>query len=446
MAPLHSSLVASPLLAFPAPQKEPEKAGSWTGKVVVMKQYGTQMYRDNPGGEQPVVTAVLNRTDYFVYRDDKDKIWIKQDGAEGWILKESAALANEEGLDYFNRQVKENPKDHASFARRSKLRELKGDLDGALEDYNQALLLAPNSYAWHNNRGNLYLKKKDYAKAIADYQRAIELNPTSFFPYGNRGNAYNALGEYDKAITDYNEAIRLNPNNVSAYANRGNSFREKQQFDAALADYQAALKIDPQYSYALAHRGSLFLYRKEYEKAQEDLYKAMNLDQQQSITFLFRGNLWRARKDIRKAMEDYDHAIWLAPTSANAYVERGSLYQELKRYDRASADFEEALKQEPKAIVALNGVAWFKATCPEAKYRDGKKAVELATEACERTQWKGGNQLDTLAAAYAEAGNFEEAIKTMHKALEDKDFAREKGDEARERLKLFEAHRAYHAE
>jgi hypothetical protein len=80
------------------------------------------------------------------------------------------------------------------------------------------------------------------------------------------------------------------------------------------------------------------------------------------------------------------------------------------------------------------------------KYRDGRKAVELAKKACELTEWKDAAVLATLAAAYAEAGQFDEAVKWQKKALEDKDFAASDGEKERTRLKLFEARKPYREE
>ncbi len=78
---------------------------------------------------------------------------------------------------------------------------------------------------------------------------------------------------------------------------------------------------------------------------------------------------------------------------------------------------------DPQLPAALNGWAWLLATCPDEKFRAGRKAVELARQACVQTDWQSGGVLDTLAAAYAEAGQFTDAVRTQEQALADKNFA-----------------------
>ena len=84
----------------------------------------------------------------------------------------------------------------------------------------------------------------------------------------------------------------------------------------------------------------------------------------------------------------------------------------------------------------MNGRAWFRATCPVATYRDGAQAVAAATRACELTGWKEPGLLDTLAAAYAESGDFDSAVKWQAKAIELETDAKEKA-EFGARLKLY---------
>jgi tetratricopeptide (TPR) repeat protein len=142
---------------------------------------------------------------------------------------------------------------------------------------------------------------------------------------------------------------------------------------------------------------------------------------------------------LNVAKENVENPKEVAGLLARAYasVQRGDC-------EKAIRDYREAIRLNPKGPQPYNDLAWLLATSSVAAIRDGKEAVELAKKACDLDEWKHSASVDTLAAAFAEAGDFEKAIKYQNQALSMADVTAESRAEAQQRLDLYQRRTPYH--
>jgi len=148
----------------------------------------------------------------------------------------------------------------------------------------------------------------------------------------------------------------------------------------------------------------------------------------------------RSSKDAETTAHIEGAVKWLR----KAYYNRAETKMTGGEFAEAISDYEAAVRVDPDHALALNDLAWLRATCPVAEFRDGAKAVEQATKACELTNWKNARYVGTLAAAYAETGDFDSAVKWQKKAI---DLLTEEEEELHadfeERLKLYQSGKPY---
>ncbi len=244
-----------------------------------------------------------------------------------------------------------------------------------------ALLLSSCAYETPVERSIYDLSPAEIQARLDGYAKALENNPEDADVYHRRAHLYDVLRQYSRAIEDYTRGIELGAAPFEAYRSRSRAYSLLGDYENALRDHNKVIILKPFSELAHYRRGQLLIKLGRYDRAVRDLTQATRLG-------------------LR-----YD----------GVHIARGFAYWKLGEYREAIADYYLAIEIAPGAFSAYNHLAWLLATCPDPAYRDGTRAVEMAQKATGMEP--NCMTINTLAAAYAEAGEFQSAIDAQEKAI-----------------------------
>ncbi len=212
-------------------------------------------------------------------------------------------------------------------------------------------------------------------------------------------------------------------------------------FPAIKSIYERALEIDPENVDALSMLGGMRSDMGDLAGGEDYLRRAVRLDSESCDAHYNLGNVLFRQGNIDEAIICYKRTLKIVPEFAEVRYNLGAAFLQKGSVDEAINHFQEVLHIKPDNVGAQNILAWLLATSSQASLRDGNRAVELAERANRLTGGENPNILSTLAAAYAEAGQFNEALASVRRAME---LAREAGQQDMVQqldgaLKLYEA-------
>lgn len=314
-------------------------------------------------------------------------------------------------LAYFRRLPEPDPgNDPEAFARRGQMRTVKGDLEGAIADFDSALKADPGNahvlslrgWAKHGigdssggivdctaalnfspdhktaltNRGLIRHSTGDPKGAIKDFTRVIELFPGDPAAYTNRGLAKQESGDPNGAIEDYTSAIAIDSAFSRAYNNRGNAYSMLDRLQDAMADYSRCIELMPGDPVSRTSLGRAKWLAGDHAGAIAECSRAIEIDPRYAKAYVYRGYARSQVGEQVAAMSDFTSALEIAPDSTDAHYGMGEALARDNQHDKAVAEFSRAIALRPRFMEAYEKRAFSK-----IRLGDPKGAVEDFTSA-----------------------------------------------------------------
>lgn len=264
----------------------------------------------------------------------------------------------------------------------------------------------------------VFAADKRYDDAIAVLNVLAEKMPDNAAIALTKAQLLVGKKDLDGAIEIMNLLRQKYPNEPRFLIVRAQMFIEQKNYPLALKDCEAALRLQADLIDAILTKYRVLLLQKEYDSAEKILDELTERTGHSLAIELERATMYSVSKRNRKALKLVTSILDIAPDNVPALQIQGQTLLALGEHREAKKVLEHTLTLVPKQPVLLNNLAWLLATSPDDDLRDGKRALELATQAAEETEYEEAFILSTLAAAHAELGDFAAALKWIDKCLE----------------------------
>ena len=285
-----------------------------------------------------------------------------------------------------------------------------GKLDQAIEYYRTALRYSPGFPEAHFHLGHAFDQQGRLQEAIAEYNQALWFKPTQEQAHIFLGVALAKLGKLDQAVAHYLAALKLNDQSAVAHNNLAKLLHTQGRLDDAIAHYSAALESAPGLAQAHNNFGILLLQQGRLAEGTAQLREALRLKPGDPESQVNLAQALAQQEQWAEAADLFAKTVTAVTADPHVHCQFAVALAHLQRTREAMSHYASALLIQQDLPAALDGLAWILATDANPQFRNGTEAVRMSERACELTGRQDPAKLKTLAAAYAEAGRFPEAI------------------------------------
>lgn len=288
--------------------------------------------------------------------------------------------------------------------------------DEALQYLRESVRLWPGYAGSQFNLGTVLLDQGKIEEAMPHLEIAAKTSPKDVNAHQNLGYVYLKLGKLPEATAQYAEAAALSPDNVSFRVVLGSVLLKQARWTDSAMVFSNALSLDPKNAEAHRNLALALLGQGKRDQALPCFAEAVRLQPDNADLRFNYGLALLENNQPRQAAEQFTESIRLSPNETRSHYRLAVALAREHNLKDAIFHYHEALRLTPDFADAMNELARLLACAPEAELRDGAEAVKLAEQACSVTKYEQADMLTTLAAAYAEAGRFQDAITAAQKA------------------------------
>jgi tetratricopeptide (TPR) repeat protein len=371
-----------------------------------------------PGGDKDAIIEAASKAIELLKDDPKE-----QSAALVLRALTYGAGENEKRMADLDAAIKADPDNLPALQGRAAMRLRANDVDGAIKDFESILTKDPTNQAVAQAAVQQLVEMNRVEDALSMVTKTLEAKPSEGM-YRMRAILYRMEGKEDEALADLNKALAMQPRDPISLLQRAEISLSRDDVKSAKEDLRSATKLAPQVAnsdQAIFVRCMIAIEEGRNADAINDMKLLVSRDPTNVIRQIQLANLYLEDDRPRKAIETLTSILDRDPSNVTVLRARADAMLAIGEHLKAVKDYERAINvagENEDLSGILNNLAWVLATSPNDSIRDGKRAIELSERAVKLTDGKEPHILSTLAAGYAEAGDFDKAIEWSTKSVE----------------------------
>lgn len=259
----------------------------------------------------------------------------------------------DEALEYFNKKIKDHPKNGFAYLGIAGVQFEKKHYDEVLDAVNKAIRLLPKKQntllsSAYLLRGQTMLVIQDTVAAYSDMAKAISIDPTFADAYEKRGQLFYEQHRYEESNSDYAQLVNINPGSVMGYMGLGRNAQAQERYDYAISQYDKVIQMYPDYSSGYSFRADSYLSKKEYLKAINDICKALEID---SDAKAYRLLFQFPSTQLNLVVTKLNGLSAKDPHTGEYLYYSAQLYNKFREYDKAVDALKNAFEIDARPII-----------------------------------------------------------------------------------------------